>query len=167
MLPRLPQSSITTGAANTNGINVLGVMTKRINAFLAPVRRQRAEKKIGLACTADTNSSPSRQIGPEARDDDGPLTPPDNPVGKGEAMSMSRWYSVEKNLCESCWALRTGASAVGGSRCQRCGHTHRRGYFQDVSKPGGGGDKTVNAAPWQQFGQVGWLVVVGDVLAGW
>ncbi len=70
------------------------------------------------------------------------------------AAATLRWHSVERDLCESCWALRIGASAAGGSRCQRCGQTHRRGFSQDLPKRGGRVEEGVGPVPWQQFGQV-------------
>eukprot|EP00903_Cladosiphon_okamuranus_P009830 g9343.t1 len=66
--------------------------------------------------------------------------------------SVPSWFSAERNLCESCWAMRIGDSALGGSTCQRCGQTHRRGFSQDVSKRAG--DDIVGPVPWQQFSQV-------------
>lgn len=165
MLPKLPQSGIIKEPAVSDGINLLGVMTKHINVFLAPVRRHRTEKTIGqmgdTACTSGSQQrGPAAKNGRQLLNSNGPLSYLDKPADRGEPMSTSRWYSAEKNLCERCWALRTGASALGGSTCQRCGHTHRRGYSQDVSNRGGAGDKTVGPVPWQQFSQVRRFVVL-------
>lgn len=73
---------------------------------------------------------------------------------------MARWFSRNKDLCEECWAMRVGASAVGGSKCQRCGKMHRRGFAKGKSERGTGSsstrgdDGTVDPILWQQFNQV-------------
>lgn len=160
MLPKLPRRSAGNYSVGDN-IKLLGVVAKQINGFLAPVRRRRAAgKKLGRANSASARSSSSRQPG-AAQDPDFQCRPI-APSCKAEATkregsrdtmsSVPGWFSAGKNLCESCWAMRTGDSAVGGSKCQRCGQTHRRGFSQDVSKPGG--DDVMGPAPWQQFSQV-------------
>lgn len=157
MLPKLPRrsASVSTGS----NLKLLGVMAKQINGFLAPVRRRRAGGgKQGRVNTTTVRGS--RQPGP-AQDPElhsRPVAPSGRaeatkPEGSRDTMSsVPSWFSAEKNLCESCWAMRTGSSALGGSQCQRCGQTHRRGFSQDVSKRGG--DDSIGPVPWQQFSQV-------------
>lgn len=158
MLPKLPRrnaSSCTTGS----NMKLLGVMAKQINGFLAPVRRRRAGGKK-LARMNSTSARSSRQTG-SAQDAElhcRPIAPPgiaEATKQEGSRITISsvpRWFSAERNLCESCWAMRTGDTALGGSTCQRCGQTHRRGFSQDVSKRAG--DDIVGPVPWQQFSQV-------------
>lgn len=157
MLPKQPRRSSSNCTIGTN-FNVLSVMAKQINGFLAPVRRRRAGG--GKLERKNSNSScSSRQPGPEQ---DPKLhcrriTPQDNPQTTGQEQSLGTmsvvpsWFPAEKNLCESCWAMRTGHSAVGGSKCRRCGQTHRRGFSQDVKR---GDDDVVSPIPWQQFSKV-------------
>lgn len=74
--------------------------------------------------------------------------------------AVPSWFSVEKDLCEVCWAMRVGASSSGSSKCQRCGKQHRRGFAQ--GRPGKGvassitGNKSEIVGPviWQNFREV-------------
>ncbi|CAN0116143.1 unnamed protein product [Scytosiphon promiscuus] len=157
-LPKLPPTSFNPGASG--GVNVQGVMAKHANACLAPVRRQEAERLLGHQGKSST-SSESLVNTPKTTNDNRHRQSPAGGGGKrrprdqgraGESRSMPKWYSADKHLCENCWAMRIGASAAGGSKCQRCGRTHRRGYSQGILKQGR--DGAVGPAPWQQMSQV-------------
>lgn len=156
-LPALPRNSSINGPASS--ITVLGMISKQANLFLAPVRRKRAGKAPRLK--EDAPAAQHQQQGPVATDRHGqhhqPTTTlyasgPADQGEQGQATSVPKWFSAHKTLCATCWALRTGASAAGGSKCQRCGRTHARGFSHEVSKRGG--DDAADPVPWQQFSQV-------------
>ncbi|CAM9133217.1 unnamed protein product, partial [Ectocarpus sp. 4 AP-2014] len=156
-LPALPRNSSIKGP--TSSIKVLGMISKQANHFLAPVRRKRAENAPGLEEAAP--AAQYQQQAPAAIEQHGQhhrpsarlyATGPMHQGGQGQATSVPKWFSAHKTLCETCWALRTGASAAGGSKCQRCGRTHVRGFSHEISKRGG--DDTADPVPWQQFSQV-------------
>ncbi|CAM9190525.1 unnamed protein product, partial [Hapterophycus canaliculatus] len=156
-LPKLPRASCNPGTGN--GVHMPGVMTKHAKVLLAPMRRQQTGGVLGLQ--SDSSAGSSRVLGtPEAMNEN-LHDPPPAPGGRtgfkdqdwgGEPRPTPRWLSADKHLCENCWALRIGASAAGGSKCQRCGQTHRRGYSQAVRKRGS--DGAVGPFPWQQLSQV-------------
>lgn len=156
-LPALPRNSSINGPASS--IKVLGMISKQDIFFLAPVRRKRAENAARLE--EDAPAAQYQQQGPAATEQHGQhhqpsvrlyATGPMHQGGQGQATSVPKWFSAHKTLCETCWALRTGASAAGGSKCQRCGRTHVRGFSHDVSKRGG--DDSADPVPWQQISQV-------------
>lgn len=160
MLPKLLRRS--TSSTFGSNLKLLGVMAKQINGFLAPVRRRTAGGK-NEGRKNSTSIRSSQQPGP-AQDPElhcQPVAPfgtaeATKPEGRRDTMSsVPSWFSAEKNLCESCWAMRTGSSSLGGSQCQRCGQTHRRGFSQAVSKRGG--DDSIGPVPWQHFSQVRWF----------
>lgn len=135
------------------------MISKQANLFLAPVRRKRAGESPRL--NEDAPAAHYQQQGPATTEQHGQhhqpsprlyATGPTHQEGKGQATSVPKWFSAHKTLCETCWALRTGASAAGGSKCQRCGRTHVRGFSHELSKRGG--DDAADPVPWQQFSQV-------------
>ncbi|CAB1110263.1 unnamed protein product [Ectocarpus sp. CCAP 1310/34] len=156
-LPALPRKSSIKGP--TSSIKVVGVMSKQANYFLGPVRRKRVEYAPRLE--GDAPAAQCQQQGPVAKEQHGQhhqpsarlyATGPTHQGGQGQATSAPKWFSAHKSLCETCWALRTGASGAGGSKCQRCGRTHVRGFSHESSKRGG--DVTADPVPLQQFSQV-------------
>ncbi|CAM9112952.1 unnamed protein product [Ectocarpus sp. 12 AP-2014] len=155
-LPALPRHSSIKGP--TSSIKVLGMISKQANYFLAPIRRKRAVNAPTLE--EDAPAAQYQQQGPAATEQHGQHHQPSarlyaaGPMhqwGQGQATSVPKWFSAHKTLCETCWALRTGASAAGGSKCQRCGRTHVRGFSHEISKRGG--DDTADPVPWQHFSQ--------------
>lgn len=145
------------------------VTAKHTNAVLAPIPRQQAERVLtglqGSSSASGDHASGAPETAEESLDRRPPAPsgrPGCSDQGDGETASAPRWYSAVKHLCENCWALRAGASAAGGSKCQRCGQTHRRGYSQSVLKRGG--DAPVGPVPWQQLGQVGGFTMMAEVL---
>eukprot|EP00752_Nemacystus_decipiens_P004495 g4104.t2 len=154
MLPKLPRKGASTAVGSR--LKLPGVMAKQINGFLAPMLRRRAGR--GRKERINSTSRSTRQQGP-AQDRElhiGPVAlsgkAEQKQEGRPDTMSsVPGWFSAEKNLCEGCWAMRTGSSALGGSQCQRCEQTHRRGFAQDVKR---GNDNSIGPVPWQQFSQV-------------